>query len=214
MKSSRKFLNRSFIMCWKIARAFVRPKKWHYIWNGHTLCKTFFSIHRLFYVYKIVSTVIGVPFLVCLQQKLTCSNEFRLNRFFFWVTINLRINFLTNQSIFGLWISSHESLKIIGFEGDLMTLNTRLEINLFMCIFKGWVSWVTYLETRVCPSITSHSTRIFLHNSLRYYCLTKFSSTKHVIAPLSINVFICMMCLTICMSNKHTYCETRHKVWR
>jgi hypothetical protein len=99
--------------------------------------------------------------------------------FFFGWQLILELFFLTNQSIFGLWISSHESLNIIGFEGDLITLNMKLEINLFMCIFKGWVSWVTYLEARVCPSITSHSTRFFLHNSSRYYCLPKFSSTKH-----------------------------------
>jgi hypothetical protein len=106
----------------------------------------------------------------CLQQKLTCSNEFRLNIYFLGWQLILKYIFLTNQSIFRLWILSHESLKITGFEGDLMTLNTRLEINLFMCIFKGWVLWVTFVETKVCPSITSHGAIIFFHNGLRHYC--------------------------------------------
>jgi hypothetical protein len=62
------------------------------------------------------------------------------------------------QSIYGLYLSSQESLRIIGAKGVLIILNTMELLWLPNFTSKGMVSWVTSPEDKGCPFITSTCT--------------------------------------------------------
>jgi hypothetical protein len=75
-----------------------------------------------------------------------------------------------------------------------------LEITSFMCIFKGWVSWVKSIQEKMCLLIISQGVGFALCNNWRYFCLTKSSLTKHAITLLFTNPPTYIMCSIICMS--------------